>query len=1182
VKIGKLFVFVVVTLSFLHFGPLIIHAEEDDRTNKEEPIIDQEEEMDVQESKKCEELDEQDATENEESIADDPVDCKENESSSSEKGPDEDQGEMDENTPEENPNPSPDEEVDEDLNEGEEDTNDTATDIEENEPEGEVSEDAPVVDEEDAPEEDTKEKEKATEKEDKKEMKAFSTAATTSTGLKEGDKNSNVKKLKQQLAKLGFGGMNINETFGSFTTTRVKEFQRYYGLSVSGVADAKTMNKLNDILSSPIQQGKKHKDVISLKEKLIALGFGGMNLNQTFGSFTEKRVIQYQTNRKLKAHGIADDVTISNMDALLSNSLKQGGNHQSVDIFKRNLKKLGFGGMNINKTYGSYTTKRVKDFQNYYGLKATGNGDKETLEKLNDLVYRSLQEGSKDKSVTSFKQKLATLGFSGMNINQTYGSYTTKRVKDFQSYYGLVTNGIADDRTLSKLDDILNGPYNVGKKNKETISLKNKLVLLGYGGMNINETYGSFTSTQVKKFQKDQKLQANGIADDVTLNKLEGLLTSSLKTGGKHKAVISFKRNLASLGFGGMNINQSYGSFTTKRVKEFQQYYGLDTTGIGDSDTIDMLSQLVRSNLQEGKKHQEVIAFKRKLVELGFGGMNVNQTFGSYTTKRVKELQAYYGLKANGIGDERTLEKMDGILNGPYNVGKKHQSVKALKEKLIKLQFGGMNVNTTYGSFTSTKVQQFQSYYGLVQNGIGDDRTLAKLDEILTSPYNVGKKHNDVIALKEGLIQLGYGGMNVNTTYGAFTAQRISEFQKDNGLKAHGIADEKTIAAINAAVKNLPKDKTDYTNYGLTLQQAAALQSGQQTDKYRNDPAYVSAGYLELTGNASINGTGVNIRTEPNTGSKIAYQATNGEVITIIKTVQGTSVGGNTDWIEFKNNSGKTYYVHSSLVAGKQAKVTANVNVHAGQGTNHHIYGVLTKGQTVSIISEGTTWHQVSFGAWRNATQEDIIAYMDPNNNDKFQHLRLDTSIKVSAQELNKALVGKGILAGLGQAFIDGANKHNINEAYLIAHASLETGNGTSTLAKGVEVGKDKNGKFVLVTSSNRKNLTAIKTTYNMFGIGAVDSNALAGGAITAYQQGWFTPATAISGGAAWIGKDYIHNQHQQNTLYKMKWNPNMASGYAWKQYATDIAWASKQISQIREIYELLDNPTYHFDIARY
>src|SRR5699024_4508779 len=136
------------------------------------------------------------------------------------------------------------------------------------------------------------------------------------------------------------------------------------------------------------------------------------------------------------------------------------------------------------------------------------------------------------------------------------------------------------------------------------------------------------------------------------------------------------------------------------------------------------------------------------------------------------------------------------------------------------------------------------------------------------------------------------------------------------------------------------------------------------------------------------------------------------------------------------------------------------------------------------------------------------------------------------------------------------------NEAYLISHAFLETGNGNSTLAKGVKYKG--------------------KTVYNMFGIGAVDSNPLNGGAKTAYENGWFTPEKAIIGGAKWIQGQFINNAHKQNTLYKMKWNPDMVDGYAWKQYATDIGWAVKQTSNIKVIYDKLNHPKYVYDKPKY
>jgi len=52
-----------------------------------------------------------------------------------------------------------------------------------------------------------------------------------------------------------------------------------------------------------------------------------------------------------------------------------------------------------------------------------------------------------------------------------------------------------------------------------------------------------------------------------------------------------------------------------------------------------------------------------------------------------------------------------------------------------------------------------------------------------------------------------------------------------------------------------------------------------------------------------------------------------------------------------------------------------------------------------------------------------------------------------------------------------------------------------------------------------------------------------------------------------------------QNTLYKMRWNPNNPGVH---QYATDIGWAAKQVGRIRSLYDLIDTYTLSFDIPRY
>ncbi|RST74214.1 mannosyl-glycoprotein endo-beta-N-acetylglucosamidase [Siminovitchia acidinfaciens] len=374
---------------------------------------------------------------------------------------------------------------------------------------------------------------------------------------------------------------------------------------------------------------------------------------------------------------------------------------------------------------------------------------------------------------------------------------------------------------------------------------------------------------------------------------------------------------------------------------------------------------------------------------------------------------------------------------------------------------------------------------------------------------------------------------------------------------------------------------TRYTDYNLTFQEAVNIQMKRspQTDKYRNQNAFIHKDFVDIVRSGVITGSLVRLRTTPEFGDNISTTVNSGTKVTILGTVDGDLHEGSRTWYKINYNK-STLYVHSSLVNPNAmvGTTTANVNIRESASSNSHVYATLPKGTQVNIIKEGSTWHEISYGAWRNAKASDVEQYLNPNENSPYQHLLLTSSVGVGATELNKVLVGKGVLQGLGQAFIDGGKRHSVNEIYLISHALLETGQGTSNLAKGIEVGKDSSGKAVLVTSSNRKSLKDIKKVYNMFGIKAYDSCPNTCGAIHAYEQGWDTPYKAVVGGAKFIGEDYIHNQYNQNTIYKMRWN----FIYPPKQYATDVGWAVKQTARIKSLYDQLINPSLEFDIPRF
>lgn len=293
----------------------------------------------------------------------------------------------------------------------------------------------------------------------------------------------------------------------------------------------------------------------------------------------------------------------------------------------------------------------------------------------------------------------------------------------------------------------------------------------------------------------------------------------------------------------------------------------------------------------------------------------------------------------------------------------------------------------------------------------------------------------------------------------------------------------------------------------------------------------------------------------------------------------------------------------------------SNLNVRSGAGTSHTIKGTVTLNHIVEIVGEENGWYKIKYkedtayvsskyinistgasnygltvdkfaelqfptlnmvqkdGKWVNASIEDIKYYMNPSNfiNDvsKYMFMKLNYVDGIPMSVINEVIQGRGILSGKGNAFLEGAKKYNVNVMYLLSHARLETGNGTSTLSNGV-----------LVTEVDGVPVEP-RVVYNMYGVGAIDSDPLRGGSEYAYKQGWFTPELAISEGASWISKNYINStKYNQNTLYKMRWNMSSTS-IGWHQYASDIAWAEKQ-ARIMAPYLEKCGVAFEFDIPTF
>ena len=230
----------------------------------------------------------------------------------------------------------------------------------------------------------------------------------------------------------------------------------------------------------------------------------------------------------------------------------------------------------------------------------------------------------------------------------------------------------------------------------------------------------------------------------------------------------------------------------------------------------------------------------------------------------------------------------------------------------------------------------------------------------------------------------------------------------------------------------------------------------------------------------------------------------------------------------------------------------------------------LTKAANIQNNSYYNPQVQRTAGKWEDANYDEIKNAMDPirlakDDEYKYQFLLLDQPQYLPVSALNKLLEGKGVLEGQGASFSQAAKKYGINEIYLISHALIETGYGTSDLAKGGDI---VNGKF-----TNK----SAKKYHNVFGIGAYDDNPLIEGIKYAKEAGWDSVSKAIVGGAKFIGQSYV--KAGQNTLYKMRWNPAHPGTH---QYATDINWANLNAQVIKGFYDKMGEVGKYFEIPQY
>ncbi|TFJ91254.1 peptidoglycan-binding protein [Lentibacillus salicampi] len=631
-----------------------------------------------------------------------------------------------------------------------------------------------------------------------------------------GKRHEDSVELKEYLVVLGYLNFDNPTTYyGPQTEEAVKEFQTDEGLPVSGIIEPNTKETLEELATGPLSYGMYREDAIALKENLNKLGFTSFNgPNDYFGAKTEQGVEDLQSYYELDVTGVVNEATVKKIEEILSSPFQDGKSHEDSIELKEYLEILGFVTWDNDPTdyFGTRTEEAVKEFQETEGLPVSGIIDLNTRERLEELSIGPLSYGMYREDAVALKEDLNKLGFTSFNgPNDYFGAKTEQGVEDLQSYYDLEVTGVANEATFEKIEEILSSPFQDGESHEDSVELKENLETLGFVSWDNDPTdyFGSSTEEAVKEFQAAKGLPVSGIIEPNTKETLEELATGPLSYGMYREDVITLKENLNKLGFTSFNgPNDYFGAKTEQGVEDLQSYYDLEVTGVANEATLEKIEEILSSAFQDGESHGDSVELKENLETLGFVSWEDDPTnyFGLRTEQAVKDFQEYYGLPNSGIAEKNTRNKIQDILSSPFQSGKSNEGSVGLKENLETLGFVSWEDDPTdyFGPRTEQAVKDFQEYHGLPNSGIAEDDTRDKIQEVLSTPLQYGKSHEDSIELKKNLELLGIVSWDNDPTdyFGTRTEQAVKEFQEQYDLPVSGIADTNTLDKLKTEVQD--------------------------------------------------------------------------------------------------------------------------------------------------------------------------------------------------------------------------------------------------------------------------------------------------------------------------------------------------------------------------------------------
>lgn len=480
--------------------------------------------------------------------------------------------------------------------------------------------------------------------------------------------------------------------------------------------------------------------------------------------------------------------------------------------------------------------------------------------------YTELKNGDKGAAVSALQSALAELGYMDESgVDGKFGPATETALKTFQKRNSYTQTGVASADLQLKLYEgtprdtrgyrqyvktvapVPGALIREKSKGEAVTKLQTRLKELGYYAGNLSGVCDADTVAAIKMFEGNNGLNADGEADANDQAVLFGASvldasvvatptpaptlappTKTLRRGDKGEEVKSLQQRLIDLGYYNGKVTGTYNEGTEEAVKDYQKKSSLDADGVCGPVTRAALygvnaiyavptaipvvaptlqatvTPITQENvviIRSGSMGPEVLRLQQRLQELGY---YLSRLDGVYLTDDIEAVRAFQ--KANGL-------KVDG------KAGYETQS-------------------TLYGD------------NAIRGNGVATQTGTVTL--------RYGSEGDQVIALQNRLITLGYLTGTADGKYGKNTKAAVKAFQKAASLKADGIAGEET-------QQKLYSDSAA----GNTLSTTTVLRIGTISDAVRDlQNRLIALGYLSGSADGNF-GTKTNL-------ALIAFQKANG------------------------------------------------------------------------------------------------------------------------------------------------------------------------------------------------------------------------------------------------------------------------------------------------------------------